>query len=79
MKMLIAFIILVGLAETAFAKRVIYRKTQEVSFDGSDVDGLARNPDGAYVLQKKGIKFLPLYRVRKKFDDEIKSSVDQLR
>lgn len=61
------------------AKKVKYRKKQEVSFDESSIDGVARNPDGAYLMQKRGMKFMPLYKVRKKFDDEIKSSVDFLR
>lgn len=81
MKYLIAFIVLItsfsSMAETK--KKVSYRKTQEVRFDGSDVDGLARSPDGAYLQQKKGIKFLPLYKVDKSFDRDIKSSVDYVK
>jgi hypothetical protein len=60
-------------------KKTSFRKTQEVSFDGSDVDGLVRSPDGAYLHQKKGIKFLPLYKVDKTFDRDIKSSVDYVK
>lgn len=63
-------------SSTVFAKKVQYRKSQEVNFDGSDVDGQVRNPDGAYVVQKRGIDFLPLYKVRKNFDDNIKESVE---
>lgn len=65
--------------QTVEAKKVKYRDKQEVSFDESSIDGVARNPDGAYLMQKRGMKFMPLYKVRKKFDDEIKSSVDFLR
>ena len=65
--------------EAAARKKVIYRKTQEVSFDGSDIDGEARNPDGAYLHQKRGVKFLPLYKVRKTFDKNIKDSVEYLK
>lgn len=60
-------------------KKVTYRKTQEVSFDGSDVDGVVRSPDGAYLLQKRGVQFLPLYKVKKQFDQNIKESVEYLR
>jgi hypothetical protein len=60
-------------------KKTSFRKTQEVSFDGADVDGLVRSPDGAYLHQKKGIKFLPLYKVDKTFDRDIKSSVDYVK
>jgi len=64
---------------TVFAKKVKYRKTQEVNFDGSDVDGQVRNPDGAYLVQKRGIDFVPLYKVRKNFDDNIKDSVNSVK
>lgn len=60
-------------------KKVIYRKSQNVSFDGTDIDGVVRSPDGAYLVQKRGIRFLPLYQVRKQFDKNIKDSVEYLR
>ncbi len=55
------------------------KRTQEVNFEGSDVDGVVRSPDGAYLTQKKGMKFLPLYNVKKNFDKEIKNSVEYVR
>lgn len=66
-------------AQADGGKKVRYKKTQNVSFDGTDVDGTVRSPDGAYLVQKKGIKFLPLYKVKKQFDESIKESVDYLR
>ena len=78
MKILLMLLILT-FSFTAFAKKKIYRKTQSVSFDGLSVDGIARNPDGVYLMQKKTIKFMPLYKVREKFNKEIKSSVEFLR
>lgn len=63
----------------AAGKKKAYKKTQEVSFDSADVDGLVRSPDGAYLNQKKGVKFLPLYKVEKMFDRDIKNSVEYLR
>jgi len=56
-----------------------FKKTQEVNFEGSDVDGIVRSPDGAYLSQRKSMKFLPLYNVKKNFDKEIKSSVEYVR
>ncbi len=76
-----AFIIVLSMSIVlpAFSKNVIYRKKQNVSFDGASVDGVSRNPDGAYLMQKRGLKFIPLYKVKNKFDSEIKESVDYLR
>ena len=67
---------LFGSSHEAFAKE---KKVQEVNFDGSAVDGVVRTPDGLYLVQKRGIEFLPLYKVRKKFDKSIKDSVEYLR
>lgn len=60
-------------------KNVQYRKTQEVSFDGADVDGEVRSPDGAFVNPQKGVKFMPLYQVEKRFDKSIKESTEFVR
>ena len=59
-------------------KTVTYRKTQEVNFDGSDIDGQVRSPDGAYLLQKRGVPFLPLYKVNNQFEKNILESVEYL-
>lgn len=66
--------LLVSAGSTVHAKKVRYLKTQEVNFDASDVDGNVRNPDGAYLAQRRGIDFMPLYQVRKAFDESIRES-----
>ncbi|OFZ19016.1 MAG: hypothetical protein A2Z20_11590 [Bdellovibrionales bacterium RBG_16_40_8] len=72
-------IVLLPFSSFAAGKKTVYKKTQEVTFESTDVDGLVRSPDGAYLNQKKGVKFLPLYKVEKNFDRDIKNSVDYLR
>jgi hypothetical protein len=54
-------------------------KFQDVSFDGDQVDGVTRSPEGFYITQKKAVDFLPLYRVRETFDSNIRESVEYLR
>jgi hypothetical protein len=76
--MALAIVAAVFSSSTVFAKKVTYRKSQEVNFDGMDVDGNVRNPDGAYLVQKRGIDFMPLYKVRKNFDENMKESVEHL-
>ena len=66
-------------SSTVWAKKVEYRKTQEVNFDAVDIDGQVRNPDGAYVVQKRVVDFLPLYKVRRNFDENIKESVEYVK
>ncbi len=60
-------------------KKVIYRKTQEVNFEETDIEGVVRSPDGAYLLQKRGIDFAPLYKVDTEFEKAILGSVEYLR
>ena len=79
MKKLIVIALALGFVLPVSAQKVKYRRTQEVNFDGVDVDGVARSPDAAYLTQRRGIKFMPMYKVRKRFDDQIKQSVDYLR
>ena len=66
-------------AEGKGKKKVQFRKTQEVNFDGADIDGQLRSPDGAYLLQKRGVRFLPLYKVNNQFEQNILESVEYLR
>lgn len=59
---------------TAAAKQKVSRKIQEVNFGEMNLKGTIRNPDGAYLVQKRGIKFLPLYDVQKDMDGRIRES-----
>ncbi len=89
MKYLIAALVLLAFtAGSVFAedakktdgkKKVSYRKTQEHNFDETDIDGQVRSPDGAYLLQKRGVQFLPLYKVNNQFEKNILESVEYLR
>ncbi len=65
--------ILLG-SSTAFAKQRTVRKLQEVNFGEMNLKGTIRNPDGAYLVQKRGIKFMPLYDVQKDMDAKIRES-----
>lgn len=49
-------------------------KTQEVNFEEMMMKGAIRNPDGSFLVQKKGLKFYPLYQVQKDFDQRIRDS-----
>ena len=73
-----ATLVVIG-SSTAWSKKVEIRKVQEVNFDAVDVDGQVRNPDGAYVVQKRVVEFLPLYKVRRNFDESIKESVEYVK
>lgn len=60
----------------SIAKAVNMRKTQEVNFSEMSLNGTIRNPDGAYLVQRKGINFLPLYEVQKNMDEKIREAAE---
>lgn len=66
-------------ASVSFAKTKTLRKVQEVNFAEMDLKGTVRNPDGAYLVQKRGIKFMPLYDVQKEMDSKIRESAQYVR
>jgi len=55
------------------------KKLQEISFSEMDVQGSGRTPDGAYLVQRRGLRFLPLYEVKKNLDSKIRNSVNYLK
>lgn len=67
------------MSSSVFAKKVKYRKTQEVNFDEASIEGQRRSPDGSYLHQKRGVKFMPLYRVNLQLEKNISDSVEYLR
>jgi hypothetical protein len=56
------------------AKSTKVRSVQEVNFAEMNLKGTIRNPDGAYLVQKKGLKFLPLHDVQKDMDSKIRET-----
>ncbi len=62
-----------------WGKNKIVRKVQEVNFEEMDLKGTVRNPDGAFLVQKRGIKFMPLVDLKKDMDSKIRESVQYVR
>lgn len=79
MKTLIIGLMVVFGSMSAQAKQKVTRKVQEVNFGEMNLKGTIRNPDGAYLVQKRGIKFLPLYDIQKDMDSRIRESSLYLR
>lgn len=75
-KIVIILMVFLGASSVAFAKK---DKAQRIDFDGLDVDGEVRTPDGQYILQKSGVDFMPIYEVKTEMQTEIKKSIYFLR
>lgn len=71
---LAAFVSTSLLASSVNAKTSKVRTVQEVNFSEMNLKGTIRNPDGAYLVQKKGLKFMPLHDVQKDLDGKIRET-----
>lgn len=72
------FIILALLFQSPFLFAELKKqknKIQEITFDEMDIKGNARTPDGAYLVQRRGLRFMPLHQVKQNFDSRIRGSV----
>lgn len=71
---LVAIVSVSLLAISTNAKTSKVRTVQEVNFSEMNLKGTIRNPDGAYLVQKKGLKFMPLHDVQKDLDGKIRET-----
>ena len=55
------------------------KRVQEVNFEEMALQGQIRNPYGSYLVQKNGLKFVPLYEIQKDMDDKIRSASEWTR
>lgn len=53
-------------------------KVQRVDFGDTDINGKVRSPDGSYLVQKRGMEFAPMYKVKKKLNDGVKESLEYI-
>ena len=72
----LAFLLVASVS--AHAKKTEVRKVQEVNFSDMNLRGTIRNPDGAYLVQKKGLKFMPLHDVQKDLDQKIRETASYI-
>jgi len=78
----IVLLLLLGVTSVAAGNKNSKKKapkTQEINFDEMSLQGQVRNPQGAYLVQKNGIQFMPLYDIQKSVDDKIRRSGEWMR
>ncbi len=72
----ILFLVVV-VSASAYAQKKA--NVQKINFDETDVSGKVRQPDGSYIVQKRGIEFVPLYKLKENFDEQIEQSIDYVK
>jgi hypothetical protein len=65
--------------EDAGDRKVMYKQTTEIDFEGLDVSGELVKPQSALVLDRKKASFNPLIKLRENFNAEMEESVDAVK
>ena len=65
--------------EEASSRRVTYKSKTEIDFEAVEVAGELVKPQGALLLDRKRGSFNPLIKLRADFNDEMDSSVDEIK
>ncbi|MAG27721.1 hypothetical protein CMI47_19490 [Candidatus Pacearchaeota archaeon] len=60
-------------------RSIVYRDITEIDFEGLEVEGQLVRPQGALILDRRKGSFNPLIRLRTEFDEEINSSVNNIK
>lgn len=60
-------------------RKVMYKQTTEIDFEGLDVSGELVKPQSALVLDRKKASFNPLIKLRENFNAEMEESVDAVK
>ena len=61
------------------SRRVTYKSKTEIDFEAVEVAGELVKPQGALLLDRKRGSFNPLIKLRADFNDEMDSSVDEIK
>jgi hypothetical protein len=61
------------------SRRVTYKSRTEIDFEAVEVAGELVKPQGALLLDRKRGSFNPLIKLRADFNDEMDSSVDEIK
>lgn len=66
-------------ADPDSGRAIKYKERTEIDFEGVDVSGELVKPAGALLLDRRKAQFNPLIRLRSDFNEEMKSSVDEVK
>lgn len=60
-------------------RQIKYKERTEIDFEGVDVTGELVKPQGSLLLDRRRANFNPLIKLRENWNDEMKSSVDEIK
>jgi len=60
-------------------RTIVYKQRTEIDFEGIEIEGQLVKPQGSLILDRRVGTFNPLIRLRTDFEEEIKSSVNNIK
>ena len=66
-------------AEEEEDRKIQYKQTTQIDFEGLDVNATLVKPAGSLVLERKQASFNPLIKLRKDFNQEMDQSVQEIK
>lgn len=60
-------------------RKIQYKQTTQIDFEGLEVNAALVKPAGSLVLERKQASFNPLIKLRSNFNEEIDKSTDEIK
>ena len=60
-------------------RKVVYKQTTQIDFEGIDVNAALVKPQGTLILERKQASFNPLIKLRSDFNAEIDDSTNDIK
>jgi hypothetical protein len=73
------FYFLVSLAFAQEDRAIEYQKRTEIDFEALDIEGEMIKPQGSLLIERQKTKFNPLIELRMDWDQEMASSVKEIK
>lgn len=60
-------------------RQIKYQHQTEIDFDALDITGEMVKPQGSLIVERQSVKFNPLIELRMDWNEEMKSSVNEIK
>jgi hypothetical protein len=60
-------------------RQIKYQHQTEIDFDALDITGEMVKPQGSLIVERQSVKFNPLIELRLDWNEEMKSSVNEIK
>ena len=77
--MIYMILLVINVASGQEARKIKYQKETEIDFDGLEITGEMVKPQGSLIIERSGVRFNPLISLRTDWNQEMLSSVKEIK